>query len=313
MEIKEDLEDKRYEIRKVSIGWFNCNFGIWRNSLRQQHSKRHIINDGIISNSRISRRIIGCSRYFRGQCICRRSTESFDRYPTSYINEQGEPAGYDIDVIKKIDELLPEYEFEYEAVSQEALLTGLDTGKYKAAVAGFYSNDDRRAKYLFPEECIGGNIIGLAVRKSDEADIKTLEDVATNKKSVVPIAPTSGMYGIVVEYNNEHPDNQIDLVDTEWTNAADEYKWVADGRYDVAVASKNVVDDTLPKIGLEDQIQFNSFTAIKTWSLFNPKETELAAAYDKALKQLKDDGFISEKSKEYFGEDILPYITDTEE
>ena len=236
-----------------------------------------------------------------------------DLYPTSYINEQGEPAGYDIDVIKKIDELLPEYEFEYEAVSQEALLTGLDTGKYKAAVDGFYSNDDRRAKYLFPEECIGGNIIGLAVRKSDEADIKTLEDVATNKKSVVPIAPTSGMYGIVVEYNNEHPDNQIDLVDAEWTNAADEYKWVADGRYDVAVASKNVVDDTLPKIGLEDQIQFNSFTAIKTWSLFNPKETELAAAYDKALKQLKDDGFISEKSKEYFGEDILPYITDTEE
>ena len=233
-----------------------------------------------------------------------------DLYPTSYINEQGEPSGYDIDVIKKIDELLPEYEFEYEAVSQEALLTGLDTGKYKAAVAGFYSNDDRRAKYLFPEECIGGNIIGLAVRKSDEADIKTLEDVAKNNKSVVPIAPTSGMYGIVIQYNAEHPDNQVKLVDAEWTNAADEYKWVAEGRYDVAVASKNVVDDTLTKIGLENDIQFNSFTAIKTWSLFNPEETELAAAYDKALQELKDDGFISEKSEEYFGEDILPYITE---
>lgn len=233
-----------------------------------------------------------------------------DLYPTSYINEQGEPSGYDIDVIKKIDELLPEYEFEYEAVSQEALLTGLDTGKYKAAVAGFYSNDDRRAKYLFPEECIGGNIIGLAVRKSDEADIKTLEDVAKNNKSVVPIAPTSGMYGIVIQYNAEHPDNQVKLVDAEWTNAADEYKWVAEGRYDVAVASKNVVDDTLTKIGLENDIRFNSFTAIKTWSLFNPEETELAAAYDKALKELKDDGFISEKSEEYFGEDILPYITE---
>lgn len=233
-----------------------------------------------------------------------------DLYPTSYINEQGEPSGYDIDVIKKIDELLPEYEFEYEAVSQEALLTGLDTGKYKAAVAGFYSNDDRRAKYLFPEECIGGNIIGLAVRKSDEADIKTLEDVAKNNKSVVPIAPTSGMYGIVIQYNAEHPDNQVNLVDAEWTNAADEYKWVAEGRYDVAVASKNVVDDTLTKIGLENDIRFNSFTAIKTWSLFNPEETELAAAYDKALKELKDDGFISEKSEEYFGEDILPYITE---
>ena len=86
MEIKEDLEDKRYEIRKVSTGWFNCNFGIWRNSLRQQHSKRHIINDGIISNSRISRRIIGCSRYFRRQHIFRRSTESSDWYSTGFIS-----------------------------------------------------------------------------------------------------------------------------------------------------------------------------------------------------------------------------------
>ena len=118
------------------------------------------------------------------------------------------------------------------------------------------------------------------------------------------------MYGIVIQYNAEHPDNQVNLVDAEWTNAADEYKWVAEGRYDVAVASKNVVDDTLTKIGLENDIQFNSFTAIKTWSLFNPEETELAAAYDKALKELKDDGFISEKSEEYFGEDILPYITE---
>ena len=58
-----------------------------------------------------------------------------DLYPTSYINEQGEPAGYDIDVIKKIDELLPEYEFEYEAVSQEALLTGLADQALRASAA----------------------------------------------------------------------------------------------------------------------------------------------------------------------------------
>ena len=45
-----------------------------------------------------------------------------DLYPTSYINEQGEPAGYDIDVIKKIDELLPEYEFEYASTETTAPL-----------------------------------------------------------------------------------------------------------------------------------------------------------------------------------------------
>lgn len=232
-----------------------------------------------------------------------------DLYPTSYIDEQGEPSGYDIDIAKKIDELLPEYEFEYEAVSQEALLTGLDTGKYKAAIAGFYSNDERREKYLFPEECIGGNIIGLTVKK-ENADIGTLDDVYEKGVTLTPIATTSGMYGIVVQYNEEHPDKQLNLVDSDWVDAATELNWIADGRYDAAVSSKNVFDETVGKLGLENDVVFNSFTAIKTWSLFNPAETELAAAYDRALAQLKEDGFITEKSIEYFGEDIIPYITE---
>ena len=69
-------------------------------------------------------------------------------------------------------------------------------------------------------------------------------------------------------------------------------------------------DETVGKLGLENELVFNSFTAIKTWSLFNPAETELTAAYDRALAQLKEDGFITEKSIEYFGEDIIPYITE---
>ena len=50
-------------------------------------STANIINDGIIINIRISRRIIECSRYFRGQRICRRSTESSDRYSTGFISD----------------------------------------------------------------------------------------------------------------------------------------------------------------------------------------------------------------------------------
>jgi len=230
-----------------------------------------------------------------------------DLFPTSYIDENGNPSGYDIEIAKKIDEMLPQYEFEYEAVSQEALLTGLETGKYRAAVAGFYSNDDRRAKYLFPQECIGGNIIGLMVRKED-SNINNLDDLQASGKNLVPIATTSGMYGIVVQYNKEHPDKQLKLVDSDWTDVSSEYQWIADGRFDAAVSSKNVSDTTLSKLGLSDKLVFNSFTAIPTWSLFNKNETKLASAYDKALKELKANGFVSEVSKKYFGEDVLPYL-----
>ena len=230
-----------------------------------------------------------------------------DLYPTSYIDENGKPSGYDIEIAKKIDELLPDYEFEYEAVSQEALLTGLDTGKYVAAIAGFYSNPDREAKYLFPKEPIGGNIIGLAVR-SEDSSIKNLDDLHNSGKKLEPIAPTSGMYGIVTDYNKQNPSKAFEIPTSEWTDAADLYKWIADGTYDAAVTSKNVFDDTAPKLGLNDKLVFNSFTAIKTWSLFNKDQIELAAAYDKALKELKDNGTVSDLSVKYFGEDVLPYI-----
>lgn len=230
-----------------------------------------------------------------------------DLFPTSYIDENGAPSGYDIDIAKKIDELLPQYEFEYEAVSQEALLTGLDTGKYAAAVAGFYKNADREAKFLFPKEPIGGNVIGLAVRPEDKA-ITNLDQLHDSRKSLEPIAPTSGMYGIVTDYNKKNPEKAFEIPTSEWTDAADLYKWIADGSYDAAVTSRNVFNDTLPQIGLEGKLEFNSFTAIKTWSLFNKSQTEFAAAYDKALKQLKEDGVISELSVKYFGEDVLPYI-----
>lgn len=230
-----------------------------------------------------------------------------DLVPTSYVDKKGQPAGYDIEIAKKIDELLPEYEFEYEPVSQEALLTGLDTGKYAAAVAGFYSNKDRAAKFLFPKEPIGGNVIGLAVRKED-SNITNLEKLYDSGKSLEPIAPTSGMYGVVTDYNKANPKKALKIPTSDWTNAADQLKWIADGKYDADVTSRNVYNDTISKIGLQNKLVFIPFTAIKTWTLFNKNQTEFAAAYDKALKKLKQDGTVSKLSKKYFGEDVLPYI-----
>lgn len=230
-----------------------------------------------------------------------------DLFPTSYIDENGKPAGYDIEIAKKIDEALPQYEFEYEAVSQEALLTGLESGKYKAAVAGFYDSKPRREKYLFPKEYIGGNLIGLTVRK-DNASLKDLEAVHDQNKKLTPIATTSGMYGIVVDYNKAHPDKKVELVDSDWTDISTSLKWIVDGRYDALVSSKNVIDQSVDKLGYKDQLVFNPFTAIKTYSLFNPDEKELADAYDGALKKLKEDGTVSKISVQFFGEDVLPYI-----
>jgi len=229
-----------------------------------------------------------------------------DLFPTSYIDESGKPAGFDIEIAKRIDELLPEYEFEYEAVSQAALLTGLQSGKYKAAVAGFYDNKSRREKYLFPQENIGGNLIGLAVRKED-ANIKNLQQLHDAGKTMTPIATTSGMYAIAVNYNKANPDKQVKLIPSDWNDEARKFKWLKDKEYDAIISSKNLFDQYVKRANDKDVV-FNPFTAIKTYSLFHPEQKELAAAYDRALQQVKKEGYASKVSEKYFGEDVFKYI-----
>lgn len=231
-----------------------------------------------------------------------------DLVPTSYINEKGELTGYDIEIAKRIDELLPEYEFEYEAVSQAALLTGLQSGKYKAAIAGFYENKERREKYLFPKENIGGNLIGITVRAEDAKELKSLEDVHDKGKKITPIATTSGMYGVTVRYNQEHPDKKVEITPSDWNDEATKYKYLDSKEYDAIVASLNLYNGYVDKTKTRDKYIFNPFTAIKTWSMFNKNEQALADAYDKALQQVKKEGFASKASVKWFGEDVFKYI-----
>lgn len=231
-----------------------------------------------------------------------------DLKPTSYLDENGELHGYDIEIIKKVDEMLEDYEFTYEAVQQEPLLIGLDSGKYAAAVAGFFKNPERESKYIFPKENIGGSLIGLVVRKGMD-DVITLEDVYDKGLKMTPYSGISGTYTIVDNYNKAHPDKQVELTSTDWVLDGQGYQWIAEGRYDVIVAIKSTYNNAIEGLGLQDKIQMNdSFTAISTWSMFGKDQQELADKYDECLKRLKEDGTISALSVEYFGEDVLPLV-----
>lgn len=231
-----------------------------------------------------------------------------DLVPTSYIDEKGAPAGYDVEVAKLIDELLPQYEFQYEGVSQEALLLGLESGKYAAAAAGFYTSKEREEKYLFPKENIGANVIGVVVRP-ENADVKNLSDFSDKKLKLEPLAGASGIYPIVRDYNKEHPDKPVNLDTVDWVAPADTLLWIKDKRYDGTVANRNQFDGVVKNDpSLKQALVFNPFYAIKTWTLFNKQQAEFAAAYDGALKQLKDQGKLQELSEKYFGENVFQYV-----
>ncbi len=235
--------------------------------------------------------------------------------PYDYINEKGESDGYEVAVLKAIDEKLPEYQFEYTGTSDDDLLIGLESGKYNIGVKGAWYTDERAKKFIIPKEAIGASIIGFTIRKDDADKYKTIDDFAKAKGKLVPISPQNAQWNVITDYNKEHPNQQIDLTAAESFSVSDAYAWVLEGRYDayfdIKLSYEKAVQD---KDGsyhqYADKLAWFAYKGIPTYPLIHrdSKGEAFSKAYDKAIKELEKDGTLKKLSQKYFGENVFDYV-----
>ena len=152
--------------------------------------------------------------------------------PYDFVDEKGQSDGYEVAVLKAIDEKLPDYKFEYTGTSDDDLLIGLESGKYDIGTKGAWYTEERAKKFIIPKEAIGASIIGFTVRKEDAKKYKSIDDFAKEKGKLVPISPQNAQWNVIKEYNEKHKDQQIELTAAESFKVADAYAWVLEGRYD---------------------------------------------------------------------------------
>ncbi|MDR1319131.1 MAG: transporter substrate-binding domain-containing protein [Treponema sp.] len=231
--------------------------------------------------------------------------------PLSYLDENGRPAGYDIEVIKLIDERLPQYEIEFVGTTSEDAWLGTDTGKYQLCTTNSFRTAAREEKYLFAKQNSGGGLEYLLLNKKF-TDVKSLEDVSDRKLTMVPFRPADAAINVINTYNDNHPDKQIKIDTIDQFENADGVKWVAAGRYDSWVIYESiykglVTADAAPLADLEKDLIVIPFTAIATWALINQNETEFRDAYEKVLIDLKNEGKLSELSKQFLGTDVFQF------
>lgn len=235
--------------------------------------------------------------------------------PMTYTDDKGNPTGYDVEVMKLVDEKLKDYQFEYVGTSSDDLLIGVEQGKFPVGVKNAFYTEERKDKFLFPKEYLGLSSIGL-VLKSEDKDIDSLEKFADKGYSLAPIAANNAQYTVVKEYNDKHPDNQVKL------KAGDEFlvdvvQWVNEGRANGGVTIEGIFEQQVesekgPYHNLKDDVVYNEFGVIKTWPLFNNKQQKLADEYDKAIKELRDEGKLSELSEEFYGRDLFEVLDKAE-
>ncbi|MEK4423986.1 transporter substrate-binding domain-containing protein [Solibacillus sp. FSL K6-1523] len=235
--------------------------------------------------------------------------------PMSYIDEKGNATGYDVEVMKLVDEALEDYEFQYVGTTSDDLLIGVEQGKYDVGVKNAFWTEERTQKYIFPQQFLGLSSAGIVLKKENE-QIKNLSDFASAGFKLAPIAANNAQYTVIAEYNEKNPNNPVNLKAGE-EFSVDVVQWVNEGRVDGGVIIEGafngqVLTEGGPYYNLKDDVVYNEFAVIKTWPLFNKKQQQFADAYDQAIAEIKETDALRKLSVEFYGKDLFEVLDTVE-
>lgn len=225
-----------------------------------------------------------------------RPTPLFDFY-----DEKENRVGYMQDYLTELQNKLPQYEFKFDTVENDALLVGVDTGKYALAAGDWFKNPAREEKYIFADNAYGYSVTGIIV-KSDENSIESLEDL--KGKEIVPMTATQGLRAVIEEFNKQNADNPITLGTVDVAVQAENLQKVNDGKYIAHVININQFEDIQKQLNLDLKLA-GVISKEPVYFLFNPNQAELAADFNKATAELIEEGKLSELATKWFGVDFF--------
>ncbi|WP_200801272.1 transporter substrate-binding domain-containing protein [Clostridium sp. Marseille-P2415] len=222
--------------------------------------------------------------------------------PYCFLDEKGNLAGYEYEVLKAVDELLPQYEFEYHTSDFANVLISLDAGKIDIAAHQYEWNEERGEKYLFGKEPYTTYVTYLAVA-SGRTDIQSLNDLQGRK--VKSSAGSNSVY-ILENYNKEHPDNPINIDYVNNSTDEETITGILNGVWDATILTKRDTEKLNKNYGDGGEVikvTGEPVQSSSTFFVFAKGNTELQEAVDGAVKQLKESGKLAQISTDIIGGD----------
>ncbi|MCR5671411.1 MAG: transporter substrate-binding domain-containing protein [Butyrivibrio sp.] len=234
-------------------------------------------------------------------------------WPIYGEDENGNPTGYDIEVLKEVDKLLPDYEFEYVGTSYDDAYIGMEAGNYDAALTNAFWTEEREQKYLISEQNLGASVL-ILVKTAENDAVKNLTDLHNAGLELAPLLAGNGMYYVVKQYNDDNPDAQVEIKTTDdSTYVAGSVEEVVAGKYDAAIFTKpqfeaSVIAEDGDLHEYLDKISYSEFTLAKTYPMFSRNLGEdFLKAYNDALVEVVKSGKASELSNQFLDYDIFNY------
>jgi L-cystine transport system substrate-binding protein len=221
--------------------------------------------------------------------------------PYCYLDDNGNLAGYEYEVLKAVDELLPQYEFTYQTSDFNNVAISLDAGKIDIAAHQYEYNDERASKYLFGTEAYTTYVTYLAVPATNTT-IHSLDDL--QGKTVFTGSKGSNSTYIVENYNEKHKDNPVKIQNADSVTSEEYVQSLLSGKWDAGIITKRDVDKDNKAYGsVAIKVTGDPIQTSSTYFMFAKGNTELQQAVDGALRQLKESGKLAQISIAVIGGD----------
>ena len=220
--------------------------------------------------------------------------------PYTYQDEKGAFQGYDYEYLKAVDELIPEYEFEYVSASADAAPAAIQAGTYALSCSAHFVTPAREENYLLtiPQSYYPVNLIS---RTADS--YKKFEDL--NGKTLVPNPPNDGLSVVLKKMAAQYPDvKYIQEEVSEYIPYADGCKDVVQGKYDCWFGGKSMFDDIMKTEPMELYCSDPVYCA-ECVAVINKSLTDLRDKMNEATVKLYEDGTLGELSTKWLGEDTF--------
>lgn len=215
-----------------------------------------------------------------------------DWAPWSYVDENDELTGYDVEVVKAIADKLG-VEIQIVPGEWDGLFAGMDAGRYDMVVNGVEVTEERADKYDFSTPY--AYIRTALIVKGDNDSIKTFEDLK-GKKTANSIASTymnlAESYGATC-YGVSTLDETLTMV--------------LQGRVDATLNAIVSFTDYMaqhPDSNLKVVATTEEASNVAIPMRKGDETASLREAVNKAIDELREDGTLSELSTRFFGEDI---------
>ena len=222
--------------------------------------------------------------------------------PYVYVGEDDQPTGYDIEVLKAVFDIIPEYDLEIEVTDFPSVFAGLNAGNYQIGVNNFSYNEERASSYLYslPYD----KVSYVFVYGKDQTPITSLKDAAgLSFEGGAGVSVTNA----IEHWNELNPDAQINITYTE-ADTTVELQHIQDGTTSFGIIDGPMYTAYVDEYGFdidksnipEDEVKLIADNLYAYYIL--PKdETELRDKIDEAIKQLKADGTLKKLSEQFFG------------